>query len=352
MNRILTTTLIIRFSSVGDIILTSPLIRTLRARYPHCRIDFLVKEEYADLIRYNPHISQTLLFPTGGTSGDLRRLRTQVQAARYDVILDMHDSIRSRALCCGPTPVLRYRKRRFARFVLIHGKADLYHWSGGAPPITGRYLEAARSLGIADDGAGPEVFVPDSIQAKVTEMLSSAGFPPGTRFLGICPSARHATKMWLPERYAAAAANLAASHGLSVLLFGSEYERERCGTIATLIQQASPGVSVHNAAGEFPLLETAAAMDHCAIVISNDTGLMHLASARKRPLVAVFGPTVRQFGFFPSGAESRVVEREGLSCRPCTAIGRATCPLGHFRCMQDIHESDVLTAAHALLNRN
>jgi heptosyltransferase-2 len=68
--------------------------------------------------------------------------------------------------------------------------------------------------------------------------------------------------------------------------------------------------------------------------------------------VAVFGPTVRQFGFFPSGAESRVVEREGLPCRPCTAIGRNTCPLGHFRCMQDIHEPDVLTAARALLNRN
>ena len=86
-------------------------------------------------------------------------------------------------------------------------------------------------------------------------------------------------------------------------------------------------------------------MDRCDVILTNDTGLMHLAASRRRPLVAVFGPTVRQLGFFPTGPASTVVEHPGLSCRPCTAIGRATCPRGHFRCMADIAESDVVAAA-------
>jgi lipopolysaccharide heptosyltransferase II len=351
MNRILTTTLIIRFSSVGDIILTSPLIRTLRARFPQSRIDFLVKEEYADLVRHNPHLSRTLLFPAGGTSADLRRFRSTIQAARYDLILDMHDSIRSRVLCCGRTPVLRYRKRRLARFALIHGKLDVYSWSGGAPPIASRYLEPVRSLGVEDDGRGVEVFIPDEAHRVAGNVLDSAGIPPGSRLLGLCPSARHATKMWLPERFAGAAASLARTYALPVVLFGSAGERERCASIAGQIRTLAPDVPVCNCAGAFSLLETAAAMDRCAAVITNDTGLMHLASARKRPVVALFGPTVRQFGFFPGGTESRVVEHPALPCRPCTAIGQSTCPRGHFRCMQDIHESHVVAAAHELLDR-
>jgi len=352
MNRILTTTLIIRFSSVGDIILTSPLIRTLRARFPHSRIDFLVKEEYADLVRHNPHLSQTLLFPAGGTSADLRRFRTAVQASRYDLILDMHDSIRSRVLCCGPTPVLRYRKRRLARYALIHGKMDFYARSGEAPSIARRYLEAAAPLGVKDDGLGVEVFIPEGAHAAADGVLDAAGIPRDTHLLGLCPSARHATKMWLPERFAGVAATLARAYGLPVAVFGAAAERDRCDAIAAQIRTLAPDTSVCNCAGAFSLMETAAAMDRCTVVITNDTGLMHLASARKRPVVALFGSTVRQFGFFPEGTTSRVVERPALRCRPCTAIGRSACPRGHFRCMRDIPESDVVGAVHDLLDQN
>jgi heptosyltransferase-2 len=90
-------------------------------------------------------------------------------------------------------------------------------------------------------------------------------------------------------------------------------------------------------------------MDHCTVVISNDSGLMHLASARKRKLVAIFGPTVREFGFFPQGTESRVVEHEALPCRPCTHIGLPVCPKRHFRCMKDLTVSEVIHAAGKLL---
>ncbi len=350
MDRVLTTTLIIRFSSVGDIILTSPLIRTLRTRYPHCRIDFLVKEDHADLVRHNPHLSQTLLLPRGSGLTELRRIRTQIHASRYDVILDMHDNLRSRFLTFGPTPVLRYRKRRLARFVLINAHLDIYRWTGGALPMHQRYLEPLAPYGVLDDGAGPEVFVTKEIEASASAILAAAGLDPAEHAIGICPSARHATKMWDADRFAAAASALAQEHRLPIVLFGSPEEQTRCEEIARRVRAATPSTAVINTAGRCSLLETAAAMDRCSLVLTNDTGLMHLAASRKRPIVAVFGPTVRQFGFYPHGNQSLVVEHPDLRCRPCTGIGRASCPKGHFRCMNDIEPPRVIDAARSLLH--
>jgi lipopolysaccharide heptosyltransferase II len=350
MDRLLTTTLIIRFSSVGDIVLTSPLIRTLRTRFPHCRIDFLVKEDHADLIRHNPHLTQILTLPRGGGLDELRRIRTHIRSSRYDAILDMHDNLRSRFLTFGTTPVLRYRKRRIARFVLINAHLDIYRFAGGALPMHQRYIEPLAPYGVVDDGAGPEVFVTREIGTSADSILTAAGLPMTMHAVGVCPSAWHATKMWDAERFAAAAATLAGERGVPVILFGSQSEAERCERIAGRIRAASPSMLVINTAGRCTLLETAAAMDRCAIVLTNDTGLMHLAASRKRPLVAVFGPTVRQFGFFPHGEQSMVVEHSGLSCRPCTGIGMATCPKGHFRCMTDIEPPRVVEAARSLLH--
>jgi heptosyltransferase-2 len=192
--------------------------------------------------------------------------------------------------------------------------------------------------------------VPQDVQVSAAAILSNAGLAPGQPAIGVCPSAQHATKMWDAGRFAAAATSLAQERGLPVILFGSQSERDRCEGIAHDIRAHAPSTLVINTAGSCTLLETAAAMDRCAVVLTNDTGLMHLAASRKRPLVAVFGPTVRQLGFFPYGPQSHVVEHPGLSCRPCTGIGRATCPKGHFRCMMTIETPRVVEAARSLLH--
>jgi heptosyltransferase-2 len=101
---------------------------------------------------------------------------------------------------------------------------------------------------------------------------------------------------------------------------------------------------------ELGLLETGAAMEFCDAIVTNDTGLMHIAAAKQRKLIALFGPTVREFGFFPPGEQSLVLEREGLYCRPCSHIGSATCPEGHFRCMQEISVDDVYATVNRLLS--
>jgi heptosyltransferase-2 len=119
--------------------------------------------------------------------------------------------------------------------------------------------------------------------------------------------------------------------------------------VEAIIRTGSLGVPVVNAAGKLTLLQSAALLDRCAVVLTNDSGLMHVASARKRPLVAVFGSTVRRLGFAPYGHQSIVVERPEVLCRPCTGIGRARCPQGHFRCMLDISDDQVVAAASTLL---
>jgi heptosyltransferase-2 len=207
-----------------------------------------------------------------------------------------------------------------------------------------------RSFGVEDDGNGLEVFFPQTAVAHVEKILVEAGIQRPATMIGVCPSARHNNKMWLKERFAESAAALAREHGGAVLLFGTgSNEETRCHEVKVMIEQQSKGITVLNLAGRLSLLETAAMMDHCSIIMTNDSGLMHLAAARKRKVVALFGPTVRELGFFPYGTTSTVIENVSLSCRPCTHIGLQSCPKGHFKCMNDIYAAQVIDAARVLL---
>ena len=343
-------TLILRFSSIGDIVLSSLLVRTLRKRLPTCRIDFVVKSEFAELIAHNPHISRVIPFPAQGTFGDLVALRRSIKPSSYDLVIDIHDSLRSRFLSWGARQVVRINKRKLARFVLVHFKRNVYDLFKGAPSVALRYLEPLRQWQLQDDGQGLDLFLPPAAHDAAERALTDAGIPPTLPLIGVCPSAHHATKMWLAERFAEVAARISGDQHAGIVLLGAESERARCAEIASAVRSANPAITIANLAGRTSLLETAAVMDRCLLVLTNDTGLMHIAAARKRKVVAVFGSTVRQFGFFPFGTTAAVVEHPSLACRPCTHIGRSTCPEGHFRCMNDIPSSQVLEHARLLLN--
>jgi len=340
-------TLIIRFSSIGDIVLSSLLCRILRQRFPQSEIDYLVKAEHADLVRYNPHITRVIEFPANGGIRNLLKLRQSIHTAKYDLIVDAHDSLRSRFLCWGLRGVVRLRKHKIARFLLVKFKINLYKSLGYAQGVAERYIEPVSSLGVADDDNGLEIFVHKESLNTAERFLRT--WASGDTFIGICPSAKHSNKMWLKERFAETAAVLAREAGEGVMLFGSRDEHGRCMDIEEWIHEKCREIPVFNLAGRTSLLETAALMDHCSIVITNDSGLMHIAAARKRKVVAIFGPTVKELGFFPYGTLSTVIEHESLRCRPCTHIGLPHCPKGHFKCMNEIPASRVIDAARQLL---
>jgi lipopolysaccharide heptosyltransferase II len=343
-------TLILRFSSIGDIVLSSLLVRTLRLRLPTCTIDYVVKSEFADLVAHNPHISRVIPFPAGGNFGDLRSFRRRLDPSSYDLVIDIHDSLRSRYLSWGARRSVRINKRKLARFVLVHFKRNLYPFFGGTPSVALRYLEPLKPWQVVDDGKGLELFVPPAACDAAARALSGEGMTPATPLIGVCPSAHHATKMWLSDRFAKVAAKLAEEQTATVVLFGGNDERLRCEEIGSAIRSGNPRIKVANFAGRLSLLETAAVMDRCLLVVTNDTGLMHIAAARKRNVVALFGSTVKQFGFFPFGTTAAVAEVPDLTCRPCTHIGRSECPKGHFRCMNDLSSAHVLDLARGILN--
>jgi lipopolysaccharide heptosyltransferase II len=342
-------TLIIRFSSVGDIVLSSLLVRTLRRRFPDCQIDFLVKAEYADLVRHSPFLTRVIEFPARGTIRNLLQFRRTLHAEGYDLIVDIHDSIRSRVLSAGSQRVVRVRKRKIARTLLVTFKWDIYRFFGGAPSVAHRYLETVQPYGIVDDGCGLDQFLPSDAAEKPDDVVRNAAIPQHMLVVGLCPSARHVTKIWPCERYADLATSLIREEGAAVLLLGSAEDLERGVQIAARIRSSAPEAIVVNLTGQLTLCETAAAMDRCSLIITNDSGLMHIAAARKRKVLAIFGSTVGQFGFFPFGTVSEVVEHPDLPCRPCSHIGLPACPRGHFKCMQELSVERVLASARRLL---
>src|SRR3989304_7665738 len=154
-------TLIIRLSSIGDIILASPLTRLLRERFPQGKIDFLVKREYSDLVRYNPRPRNVIELDTRRGFAELRALRRNLRRERYDAIIDIQRNLRSSFLRVGlSSTVLKVNKRKLARFLLVNFKWNVYRTS---PPVPIRYLETVGIAGGIDDGDGLELFIPKEI---------------------------------------------------------------------------------------------------------------------------------------------------------------------------------------------
>lgn len=341
--------LIIRLSSIGDIVLASPLIRVLRENFPRTQLDFVVKSEYAELVKFNHHLSSVIELRTSDFH-ELRQLRKKIREERYDVIFDIHNSLRSRFLRAFSRgrAVTVVNKRAFERFVLIKFKWNLYK---SAVPVAERYLETAHQFGVRNDGKGLEIFVPDGTLSSISSMMGKYRLGQYGAVIGIAPSAKHNTKMWLQERFGEVALEAARTHHAKVFLFGGSEDFIRCEQITRSVNSSLGAEASVNLAGTLSLLETAAALDFCDIVLCNDTGIMHLAAARQRNILAIFGPTVKEFGFFPYGTNATVIEQNNLPCRPCTHIGSSVCPVGHFRCMKDTTVEQVVHALTSLIVR-
>ena len=327
--------LIIRLSSIGDIILASPLIRLLKTKFPPAQIDFVIKKIYFDLVSDNPYLNDIKVLDTNSGFQSLRQLKREIRAANYDLIIDIHKNFRSFFLrfASGAKNVKKYNKMRWQRFLLIKTKINLYP---GITPVYKRYLRSVADLGIVDDNKGLEFFISSDVQERIQKDLRKRGLAIRKYTIGIAPGAGFATKRWFPERFAEIADVLQQEYNASIILFGDKNDLQISQIVITSMQSKAINIT-----GEYSLMESAAALNCCDIVISNDTGLMHLASALGKKVVAIFGATTEELGFFPVGVQSRVVQHN-IGCRPCTHIGSKKCPKGHFKCMKLIDTNLVL----------
>lgn len=307
--------LVVRFSSLGDVLLISPLLRAARTAFPDADITVTTHQRYAEVFHGNPRINRVVPLRPGES---VRGLAARLGPGPFDHALDLHGSLRSgalRRLLPGRWTV--YDKERGSRLRLL--------WLGGHDvepriPTAERYFTAARPMGLTPDGDPAEVFPSDQARATARGLV-----PEGA--IALAPGARHRTKRWPAPHWGRLADDLAA-RGLPLVGIGSAAER-------ALLDHPR----VIDGFGQ-PIMVTAALLERARLLVCNDSGLMHLATAVRRPVVALFGPTVRAFGFAPYRTPSIVLER-ALGCRPCSATGGAFCPLLHHRCLAGIPPAEV-----------
>lgn len=326
--------LIIRLSSIGDIILTTAVVRLLRRKFPDAQIDYVVKARFADLLRHDPHIDRLIEFPEPGRLHDLLRIRRFLHEQNYNTIIDLHKNFRSLILSVRQKPKYlgRLRKYGWPRFNLVKCGRDIY---SGIRPVLQRYIDVAAPLQIDNDGEGTKIFL---TQSDETEFWQKSGLQPESadEIIALAPGAGYFSKRWPIENYQQIAREVIRRGKICIILGGPE--DQIFGKSITHIAETAIDLT-----GRLSLRQSGAALKYATRLVTNDTGLMHLAEAVGTPVTAVFGSTVRQLGFYPFMQESRVVENLDLTCRPCSHVGRNKCPKGHFDCMRSIKPAAVLT---------
>ncbi|MGH7659166.1 MAG: glycosyltransferase family 9 protein [Gemmatimonadales bacterium] len=329
--------LLLRLSSIGDVILTTPLVRALRSRLPEAHIAFMTRREFTPLLSEHPALDEVLPFE-GGTS--IRELAARLRREKFTDILDLHGTPRTRLLrYLVPGRWRGYRHHRLARDILIRFKRDVYprHL-----PVAERYFDAARELGIEPDGGPPEFHLAPAAVENVRGFLGEHRLGRDRPLVALAPGAAHVTKRWPAARWDEFI-RILVKDGFDCILLGGPDDAELAGMLAM-----PGGKHTVSAAGKFGLQETGAAIRESRVLVSGDTGVMHMGTATGTPVIALFGPTVEQFGFFPYRSHNLVIQQD-LDCRPCTAWGTERCPLGHHRCLVDTAAADVRAALGRIL---
>jgi heptosyltransferase-2 len=325
--------LVLRLSSIGDIVLTMPLLKHLAQHFPSAIIDFVVKKEYADLMRSNPYINTLRVVDKKEGWPGLKRLKKEIKAQDYELILDVHNNPRTRYLTLfSKATVRRYKKYRLLRFFLINLKYNLYE---RIIPVHRRYLNTVAEW-VHDVDSDLEFHLDPDAERGVTRFMQSKNFSAQQKHLALVPGAGFANKRW-PVHYFAELAGKTSSEGWQIWLLGSPTERH----LGKEIEKLGDSGAI-NLIGELSLMQSASVLARMNAIVTNDSGLMHIADALNVPVVAIFGPTTRELGFYPVSPNSRVVEHEQMPCRPCTHMGADSCPKDHFRCMLEL-TSDVIT---------
>ncbi|MFC1502227.1 lipopolysaccharide heptosyltransferase II [bacterium] len=333
--------LIIRLSAMGDVLLTTPLLRILKKHYQKMDIHFCVKKQFAPLIETNPSVQSVISFSPGGGLKELRRILNLIRQSRYDAIIDLQVNFRSWLLrrFSGVRRKIRYHPQRWRRFLLVHFRMNRYK---NNVPIPLRYIRALKSWGVEDDGEGLDLVVASPARKSILSILKEAGVKKKNRLIVLAPGAGRGTKRWPADKFTEVG-NYFHQKGMRVCIVGGNGDETVCDRI-----HRDMLFPVMNFVSKFSLHETAALIAESDILISNDTGVMHIGCALRKPVVALFGPTTHHLGFSPFRTQAKVIERD-LDCRPCSYHGTETCPKGHFRCMVDISSSQVIQAAEKLL---
>lgn len=338
--------LIIRFSSIGDIVLTTPVIRCLKKQVPHAQVHYLTKKSFEPVLAANPYIDKRFFL-----EGDLIPVIMELLRERYDVIIDLHHNLRTRYVKSILTQAFNSNIRKYSVNKLNLRKWLLTTFKLNLLPdksIVERYFETVKPLGVTNDGQGLDYFIPQSDELKNDDLPTAHTHG----FVACVIGGAHETKKMPVAQWKAFCSNIE----FPVVLLGGKEDAANGEAI-----RLDDPIKIYNACGKFSLNESAHIVSKARLVVTHDTGLMHIAAAFKKPIVSIWGNTVPSFGMFPYfgynnlksnvAPQSVLLENRKLSCRPCSKIGYAKCPKGHFRCMTSITTDSLMNATASLLSR-
>lgn len=309
--------LILRLSSFGDVVLTSPITRAVKKQIPHVEIHYLIKSQFKEAIEENPYITKIHFF------NNYKECIKELKKEKFNCILDLHNNLRSKVIASRlKGKYYTFDKLNFKKWLLVNFKINLL------PEIhlVDRYFNAVKSLNIKNDYKGLDFFIhPENEMNK-----------PFENYTAVCISAKHATKK-LPESKLIKLVHQI--KGKIVLLGGKEDRTTATGIVENNAQIVS-------FVGETNLQQTASLIQKADKVICYDTAMMHIAAAFQKNMVTIWGNTVPQFGMFPylikngkliSNKNQHRLENKQLNCRPCSKIGHKKCPKNHFNCMNNLN---------------
>lgn len=319
--------LIIRFSSIGDIVLTTPVVRCLRKKFPEAEIHFLTKQAFRGMLETNPYINKVHIL-----ADSFELMLHELKTEEYDHIIDLHHNLRTMRIkhFLKGVKSSSFNKLNIEKYLLTNLKIDILP----KKHIVDRNLETVKALGVEDDGLGLDYFIPARDVVKNEDLPTSHLHG----YIAVVIGAALATKKMPLHKLK----ELCKAIGHPLILLGGKEDYEAGKAIAAVDE-----IKIYNACGKFNLNESADLVRRSKLVITHDTGLMHIAAALQKPIISVWGNTVPKFGMYPfygkrSAQQYDIVQVEKLWCRPCSKIGYEKCPRRHFKCMEQIAVNEIV----------
>lgn len=316
--------LILRFSSIGDIVLTTPIIRCIKTQLKETQVHFATKKQFAQLVKNNPYIDKV-----HELDHNINNLITDLKAENFDIVIDLHKNLRTLKIKSAlQSKNYSFPKLNKEKWLVVNTKINKLP----TIHIVDRYFNAVEKIGVKNDFKGIDFFIPQKDEINILKEFGSQ------EIVCVAIGAKFITKQIPHEKLVEILKPLQST----IVLLGGEEDYQKGEDLRNVLA----GHDLYNTCGKYSLLSSASIVKKARVLVTGDTGLMHICSAFETPIVSVWGNTIPEFGMYPYRPEkenlSTIHQVDGLKCRPCSKIGFKSCPKKHFKCMEDQNSEAIL----------
>jgi heptosyltransferase-2 len=310
--------LITRFSSIGDIVLTFPILRCLKIQSPSSEIHYATKSQFKELLTASEYIDRQYFL-----ENSLKDLIKALRKEKYDLIIDLHNNLRTLQISTAlGLKTLRFPKLNFKKWLLVNLKVNKMpnlH-------LVDRYFHAVKTLGVVNDGKNNTFFISPENEIDIKKQFNLSP----KSYISVVIGAQFSTKRIPLDKLI----KILSGINYPMVLIGGKTDK----IVATELCKNLTKKEIYSACGDFNILQSASIVKQSKAVLTNDTGMMHIASCFSLPITTVWGNTSSAFGMSAYTPENNSeifnFEVQDLACRPCSKIGFQKCPKGHFKCME------------------